>query len=308
MKKLKIYANSVMAMLCLQLTANSQSYFYNERYYDSPVLTELGLSIGAMNCLTDLGGRSGTGKKFLSDVNWQNTRFCAGINFSLMYKNLIAIRVEGNYGQVTAADSVLEHNVSVAGYRYLRNLSFRSIVLEAYLGLEFHPLLLVSTFRENGIALSPYILAGIGLYNFNPQAKTGNTWVNLAALHTEGQGFAEYPDKKEYKLTQINLPLGVGLKYELGPIINLRIEMLYRILKTDYLDDVSGSYADPRSFYRNMNPTMARLAETMADRSKELNPLLRNTAGTIRGNPDNKDAYFSFNVKIGFILNRTERY
>jgi hypothetical protein len=62
MKKLKIYAISVMAMLCLQLTANSQSYFYNERYYDSPVLTELGLSLGAMNCLTDLGGRSGTGK------------------------------------------------------------------------------------------------------------------------------------------------------------------------------------------------------------------------------------------------------
>src|SRR6187551_2933344 len=159
MKKLKIYANSVMAMLCLQLTANSQSYFYNERYYDSPVLTELGLSIGAMNCLTDLGGRSGTGKKFLSDVNWQNTRFCAGINFSLMYKNLIAIRVEGNYGQVTAADSVLEHDVSVAGYRYLRNLSFRSIVLEAYLGLEFHPLQLVTAFQENGISLSPYILA-----------------------------------------------------------------------------------------------------------------------------------------------------
>jgi hypothetical protein len=161
---------------------------------------------------------------------------------------LIAIRVEGNYGQVTAADSVLKHDVSVAGYRYLRNLSFRSIVLEAYLGLEFHPLLLMTSFRENGITLSPYILAGIGLYNFNPQAKTGNNWVNLAALHTEGQGFAEYPDKKEYKLTQFNLPLGAGLKYEIGPLFNLRVEMLYRILRTDYLDDVSGTYADPRSF------------------------------------------------------------
>jgi hypothetical protein len=57
-----------------------------------------------------------------------------------------------------------------------------------------------------------------------------------------------------------------------------------------------------------MNPIIARLAETMADRSKELNPLLRNTGGTIRGNPDNKDAYFSFSVKISFILNRAERY
>ena len=307
MKKLKIYANSVMALLCLHFVANAQSYFYNDRYYDAPVLTELGISLGTMNCLTDLGGKSGTGKKLLKDLNWQNTHFCAGINFTIMYKGLVAVRAEANYGQVAAADSLLKNDPSAASYRYLRNLSFKSIILEAYLGIEFHPLLLLQTYKENGIALSPFIVAGIGLYNFNPQAYTGSSWVNLAALHTEGQGFTEFPDKKEYKLTQLNFPIGGGLKYELSPVINLRIELLYRILKTDYLDDVSGSYVDSRSFHRNMSPTLAKLAEKMADRTKELNPLLRNTAGTIRGNPENKDAYFSMNLKISFVLNRTER-
>jgi len=307
MKKLKIYANSVMVLLCLHMAAAAQSYFYNDRYYDSPVLTELGIGLGAMNCLTDLGGKTGIGKKFLKDINWQNTRFCAGINFTLTYKGLIAIRTEANYGQVTAADSLLKNDASVAGTRYLRNLSFKSTILEAYLGFEFHPLMLLQTFKENGITLSPFIVAGIGIYNFNPQAYNGVSWINLASLHTEGQGFAEYPDKKDYQLTQMNFPIGGGFKYEFSPVFNLRLELLYRILKTDYLDDVSGSYADARSFHRNLNPTQAKLAEQMADRTKELNPLLRNTAGTIRGNPDNKDAYFSISLKISFILNRTER-
>lgn len=307
MKKLKIYVYSVLALLCLEKAADAQSYFYNNRYYDSPVLAELGIAVGAMNCLTDLGGKTGTGKKFLKDLNWQNTRFCAGINFTLTYKGLIAIRTEANYGQVTAADSILRNDGSIAGSRYQRNLSFRSNILEAYLGFEFHPLLLLQIYKENGIVLSPFIVAGVGIYNFNPQAFTGNSWVNLVSLHTEGQGFAEYPGKKEYKLTQMNFPVGGGLKYELSPVFNLRIELLYRILMTDYLDDVSGSYVDSRSFHRNMNPTLAKLAEKMADRTKEINPLLRNSAGTIRGNPDNKDAYLSINLKINFVLNRTER-
>ena len=40
-------------------------------------------------------------------------------------------------------------------------------------------------------------------------------------LHTEGEGFAEYPDRKEYKLKQINFPVGAGIKYKIAENIML---------------------------------------------------------------------------------------
>ena len=61
-------------------------------------------------------------------------------------------------------------------------------------------------------AVSPYILAGIGYFHFNPQANLNDNYVDLQPLHTEGQGFAEYPNVKEYKLSQINFPVGIGSK------------------------------------------------------------------------------------------------
>jgi hypothetical protein len=42
-----------------------------------------------------------------------------------------------------------------------------------------------------------------------------------------------------YKLIQTNIPLGGGIKYEPSALLNLRLEGVYRILMTDYLDDVS---------------------------------------------------------------------
>ena len=54
----------IITMLLLTLfskNASAQYYFYDENYYDQAILIEVGGSIGAMNCLTDLGGKSGIG-------------------------------------------------------------------------------------------------------------------------------------------------------------------------------------------------------------------------------------------------------
>jgi len=44
--------------------AGAQYYFYNDSYYDNAVLFEGGVSIGAMNSLTDIGGKKGSAKNF----------------------------------------------------------------------------------------------------------------------------------------------------------------------------------------------------------------------------------------------------
>jgi len=170
----------------------------------------------------------------------------------------IFIRLEGTFGQVVGYDSILKSVASSTFGRYERNLSFKSKISEAQLAVEVHPLFFKKYDDEDPPRLSPYAVAGVGLFSFDPQAKLNGQWYSLQPLHTEGQGFAEYPDRKEYKLNQLNIIAGAGIKYELSPAFNLRFELIHRFLNTDYLDDASQTdYIDPTLFYNYLTPNLA---------------------------------------------------
>jgi hypothetical protein len=305
MKKLIIITGIFFLVTGIAEKTNAQFYFYDNNYYDNPVVYELGGSVGVMNCLTDLGGGKGIGKKFIKDLNFGNTQFAGSLYFSAVFRNAIAVRVEGTFGQVKAYDSILKKVKASTFGRYERNLSFRSNVSEIMTAVEVHPLFLIHhSENTEPPKFSPYVMAGIGLFAFNPQAKLLNKWVDLQPLHTEGQGFAENPNKKQYSLRQVSIPLGTGVRYELSPTINLRAEFVYRILSTDYLDDVSTSYADPNLFSKYLSGTNLTNALLLSDRQYELDPTHITEANGERGNAKNKDAYFTFNLKIGMVLGR----
>lgn len=306
MKKLSVIATLIFTLCFTSQQSSAQYYFYNDMYYDNPVVFELGASAGIMNCLTDLGGRKGIGKKFIKDLNMGNTQLSGGLYLNAMFKNAVALRLEGTFGQVKAYDSVLKKVKTSTFGRYERNLSFRSNITEFMAVAEIHPLYIFRKYDENTEPprVSPYVLGGIGFFSFNPQAKLNNNWVDLQPLSTEGQGFAEYPNRKRYNLNQVNIPLGVGAKYELTPMINLRAEFVYRILNTDYLDDVSTTYIDPTLYSNYFTGAKLTNALLLNDRQYELDPTHITTDGDQRGNAKNKDAYFTFNVKVGIVLGR----
>ena len=56
----------------------AQNYFYDNNHYDKPLLFEIGGSVGLMNCLTDIGGSKGLGKKSIKDINIKNNRYLPG--------------------------------------------------------------------------------------------------------------------------------------------------------------------------------------------------------------------------------------
>ena len=285
--------------------ASAQYYFYNDDYYDNPLLIEVGASLNAMNCLTDIGGKKGIGKKFIKDLNMGKTQVGGGLFISAIYKNAFAFRIEGTFGKLTANDNVLTGVTDIAIERYNRNLNFKTTISEISGVVELHPLFIFIDWVSRDAEpprYSPYLLAGIGYYSFNPQAQIDGRWVDLQPLSTEGQGFAEYPDRPVYKLKQTNIPLGIGLKYELSQFLTLRGEFVYRKLNTDYLDDVSTRYIDPALFNEYFSPDKAALAAFLADRQliKKTDP----NGGGKRGSPSQKDAYFSFNLKLGLVLGR----
>jgi hypothetical protein len=306
MKQLKLLFGAFFFLSLTPQRSAAQYYFYDNNYYDNPILFELGASVGAMNCLTDLGGKKGVGKKFIKDLNFGNTKLAGSAYLSVMYKNAVALRLEGSFGQVSAYDSILKKVKTSTSGRYERNLSFRSNITEFMAAVEIHPLFIFVKYDENDELprVSPYLMGGVGFFSFNPQAKLQNRWIDLQPLRTEGQGFAEYPKSKPYKLNEISIPVGAGIKYELSPMINLRAEFVYRILNTDYLDDVSTTYVDPSLYPSYFSGTKLTNALLLNDRQYELDPTHITNAGDQRGNEKNNDAYFTFNLKVGILFGR----
>lgn len=305
---------TILLLIPLLLTGfhiNGQGYyFYDDRHYEGTFLVEIGIKSGVINALTDIGGKSGPGKQFIKDLNPVFSRPCFSFYTGLLYKERIGIRLQYTSGTVTAADSILKSVRQTTGGRYERNLSFRSPIREFAFLIECRPL----NFRNDYLRdkepsrFSPYLLAGAGIFSFDPQAKLDGQWYSLQPLHTEGQGFASYPESRPYSLKQKNLLAGGGLQYEINAWLIGRLEFIHRFLKTDYLDDVSQDYyIDPVYFDQELRASKARLARQLFDRRAEVDPGHKHNNYYQRGNPRDKDAYFSFEISLGFLIGRMHR-
>lgn len=162
-----------------------------------------------------------------------------------------------------------------------RNLNFQTKLFDWELTAQYH------LFSLNDKWWTPYVFAGIGLYHYKPYTKD-SVKIFLKPLSTEGEGFA--PGVKEYKLTGFSLPFGLGIDYALNEDMRIGFEFGYRKIFTDYLDDVSGNYVDKGALLTARGQT----AVDFAWRGDEINGAPYPTAGSERGNPDNKDGYYYF--------------
>lgn len=169
----------------------------------------------------------------------------------------------------------------------LRNLNFTSRVFEWELGAQYNILSL------NNNWWTPYVFAGVSLYKFKPYTHDENgAKTYLQPLSTEGQGFT--PGVNSYKLTQLNIPLGIGALYAINEDIRVGLELGYRKLFTDYLDDVSGTYVDEAALLAARGQTAVNLAY----RGDEVGAGVYPAAKTRRGNAGDKDAYYYFALTV----------
>jgi opacity protein-like surface antigen len=303
MKRITAVIGIIVLLMSPAQKTYAQYSYEDELYHDNKITYELGGSIGAMNCFTDLGGGKGTGKNFVKDLNVGKTQFAGGIFLSAFYRYAVGIRAEATWGVVKGDDKVLEKVKASTLGRYDRNLSFKSTVYEVMLAVEIHPRFFKKFDKKDRLPrLSPYLMGGIGYFSFKPKAKLNGEWIELQPLSTEGQGFGEYPNRKEYRLKQLNFPVGIGVKYKLSPLFNFSAECVYRILNTDYLDDVSTRYIDQKVFSNHFIGDQLTNALLLNDRQKELNPGHAPIKNDIRGNPDNNDSYFTINIKLAYVF------
>jgi hypothetical protein len=268
--------------------------------------TEFGFTTGPIAALTDIGGHAGKGTTFIKDYNMNTTKLMFGAYYAAYPAQWLGFRFSANYGKVEDCDCYIHEKGGDEDTRFNRNLDFRTSIIEGSVMAEFYP----TTFLEEDPEdvqgrLRPYGLIGLGVYHFNPQGSLsdghGNTyWYDLRPLHTEGEGWVA--GSKEYSLTQLNIPMGAGIKYFLSEDINISVELVYRKLFTDYLDDVHASYIDPSLFYSHLSASEAALAVKLSNKSAAGYNTPSYEPGDKRGTPSNNDAYFTFGVKLGIRL------
>jgi len=271
---------------------------------------EVGINVGPLFFLGDLGGHRGKGTPFLKDLNLPLTKIMTSV-FGTIYPNeWMGVRVAADFGRLDGSDAIINTQGVNELWRKQRNLDFRTNIEDGYVAAEIFPLMLLNSGNDDyDPRLRPYGVLGVGVFHFNPQgsltdANGVTTWYDLQPLHTEGEGFPEYPNRKNYSLTQVNIPMGVGVKFLLSERVNLSTEVLYRKTFTDYIDDVSTTYIDPALFFKYLSPQKAVIASEIADKTiGYVTPgVSRYAPGTQRGDPTQMDAYFSVSMKLAVRL------
>ena len=137
-----------------------------------------------------------------------------------------------------------------------RGLHFRTPIFEAALVTSIN--LAYIDFNYGNSYWSPYIFGGIAAYQFNPQGYHQGEWFDLQPLGTEGQGIEGYANP--YKLTELAIPFGIGLKAKFSKRIGIGIELGFRKLFNDYLDDVSGVEVNYLELYNGNGPIAVALS------------------------------------------------
>jgi hypothetical protein len=266
--------------LLLILTATTGKAQYESIVHQG----EFGFSAGASHYFGDLN----------TNARINRPKLALGAFFRKQFGNYIALRVGAHFAQVGYSDIYNKDN----DYQRRRNLSFNSNIWELALQGDFNFYKFVP--GDPNYRFTPYITLGAGIFSYDPYAYLNGQKVFLRPLGTEGQGSSVYPERKPYSTMAFCLPFGVGVKYSWNDRMNIGFEIVHRFTNTDYLDDVSSTFA-PDAFSPTLPDGSPSTWFLLQDRSYETGDAI-GIKGRQRGYPKQKDQYIMAEITVSFNL------
>ncbi|TXC81389.1 DUF6089 family protein [Luteibaculum oceani] len=257
---------------------------------------EAGVRLGGANYLGDIGGKFLPRRDFVADIKLKTTGLSAGAFARYALTPGININLSYQFGRISGADSL-----STNPGRMGRNLSFTNDIMEmgAVMEFEFYENYNVGRNRQYRVDFTSFVFIGVGYFTHNPKTEideeiNGQTFsgtIELAPLQTEGVA---------YELSGLALNTGIGMYWTVDRNFRIGARLGVRTTQTDYLDDVSTKYKDPKTFPET---PQGQLAAAVANRSDELeNSPYNPTAGSIRGNPDYDDSYVFATLDLSYVF------
>ena len=260
---------------------------------------DIGAQVGASNYLGEMGGAASTRRDFVADMKIKKTEYTFGGFARYKFSSLISAQIAYNMVQIDGEDAS-----STNPGRVGRNLSFRDDIQELALTAQifFYDVPdLGHTYRyKNDFKM--YAFGGVAGFYYNPKAYYQGEWVALRPLETEGVSYGKF---------NVAIPVGLGFLFTINKHHRIGWEFNWRTTFTDYLDDVSGNYVDPKTLPSD-------LARALANRRGELGnpdgipgvlPASANygwndqtQSGTKRGDPSHKDSYLTTSIYYSYVL------
>lgn len=268
--KLKILALILFVSLTATVNAQQQHNEYVQK-------GEFGVTLGVAHYFGDLNTRAAINRP----------KPAVGAFFRKQFGNYVGVRLSAHYAQLGYSDIYSKNE-----YQQTRNLSFNTNIWEIALQGDFNFFKFIP--NDPDYAFTPYVTLGVGVFTYDPYAFLNGEKEFLRPLGTEGQ-LAGYMGRTPYNTMALCIPLGVGIKYNLSEKINFSFEVGHRFTGTDYLDDVSTTYAGAGNF------TPMSTALILQDRSVEIkptNPL--GVAGRQRGWSKQRDQYIIAEMGITY--------
>ncbi len=269
---------------------------------------EYGVMIGGANYLGDIGGKEQTRRDFVWDMHLNKTNIALSGYTRYKFSKRMAVLANLSYMQIGTADWNSENPARVA-----RNLHFRNRMFELGARAE------LTLFYDNDVGgrgyYNPdfrfYVFGGLSVFRHNPQARVldatselfdPSTWHDLRPLTTEGQD-------EPYSAFGVAIPAGIGLYFTFDKVWRVGWELSWRTTFTDYLDDISRTYADPATLPND-------LAQALASQTNE--GVIANvndpSSGSVfahqyvegfatkRGDPSNNDSFLTTQLSIGRVI------
>lgn len=283
---------------------------------------DVGFAAGVSNYMGDIGDGPGTARPFIWDMQELRSRPALGVfaRRKLDQNGLWHLRFDLSQINISGNDKDTKNPA-----RRARNLHFRNQMTEGSIRLERDlmqkPLVWA---RQRRAMLTIRGFVGLARVNHNPESRvdannlvrdqliesgitSDGQWHSLPELMTGG---VDYSD--ELSITTIPFGLSAvitGQKRGGAADFYVGIEIGFRMTDTDYLDDVTGFYADPSE--------MSQLGAALSSQSNLVDLELAGPgAGSltahsyigdeipvIRGNPANDDAYGTLMITYGKVLN-----
>ncbi len=312
---LRIRKHILLILLIIPIISNAQINRWKRLRY------EFFGGIGVTGFLGDLGGADQIGTHALKDMELSMTRpaFTIGGRYSILRR--LAVCSSLSYGWIRGDDRKTDE-----AFRHNRNIIVMTPLAEWQTRLEYTVLTEKSGHRYNlrkvrgiiGNKIVVDIFGGGALFFFYPMGKDnrpkseGGTgkYYGLRSVGTEGQNYVS--TRKPYSLFSFSIPMGFQFKFIINRKWSISWEVGIRQTFTDYIDDVSTTYADADmvAVYNRNKRVSASLASYFADPqlSKEIyfpaDPPNHNTTAVNeqRGNSRDYDIYmlsfFTLNYKV----------
>ena len=283
---------------------------------------DVGFSAGVANYMGDIGDGVTSARSFIWDMQELRSRPALGLyaRRKLDRDGLWHFRMDFSQIHISGSDKDTQYAA-----RRARNLHFRNHMTEGSIRLERDllqkPLVWA---RQRRAMLTVRGFIGFARVRHNPEARvdlnnmmydqlveSGVTregqWHSLPELQTGG---VDYSD--ELNITTIPFGLSAvvaGQKRGGAADFYVGIEIGFRMTDTDYLDDISGFYADPSqmtllgaALSSQANPTDLNVAGPGAG-SMTAHSYIGDEIPVIRGNAANNDAYGTLVFTYGKVLN-----